>query len=213
VARRAGLPGQIFVWRDSSAVGPCAVERERHRRLRADWWAVADNVIQDPSELPRDLELVLWFGPDPWEQVSLVELLAGLAGARVALVPLGVGVGLMSPSDVAVPFERRRDVRDLPEAIADCWRDFCRDDRAAIRRWIERLRAEPRLPHASAAIERVLEDRETNRTARQVRALVDSGVTELPELMRRLALTESPGHGAWFGDAVVRRLMEGVRGS
>jgi hypothetical protein len=213
VAERADLPGRVFVWRDSSAVGPCAVERERHRPLRAAWWGVPEAVIQDPSELPRDTDLVLWFGPDPWEQISLIEVLAGCSGARLSIAPLEIGVGLMSPEDLAPRFARRRDASDLPSMLVHCWGDFCRDDRPALRRWIDSLRSEPRLPHASAAILRVLEDRETGRTERRVRALVEAGVTALPELMSRLAREEAPGHGAWYGDAVVSRIVARVTGS
>ena len=71
-----------------------------------------------------------------------------------------------------------------------------------------RLRGEARLPHLPAALDRVLEDREDGRTARQVRALIDQGVRDLPELMRRLHALEAPKHGVWYGDAIVRRLRD-----
>jgi hypothetical protein len=210
VARRAGLPGQVLVWRDSSAVGPCSAERERHARLRAEWWGVAAAEIQDASALPADRELALWFGPDPWEQVSLVEVLAGALGPSVSIVPLDAGVALMSPGALAPRFSRRRGAADLKPAAAECWRDLCADHRPALREWARRFRGEPRLPHLAAAIERVLDDRDDRRTERQVRALLAAGVTEMAELMRRLAQAEAPGHGAWYGDVVVRRLRDQV---
>lgn len=212
VASRAQLPGRVFVWRDSSAVGPCAVDGGRHRQLRAAWWSVPESEIQDTSALSGATELALWFGPDPWEQISLLEVLAGCRGARISIVPLDTGVALMSPEELPQRFARRDHASDLPAQLADCWRDFCRDDRAALRHWIESLRREPRLPHVSAAIQRVLDDRETGRTERQVRALVKGGITDIRELMRRLALEESPGHGAWYGDVIVSRIVARVTG-
>ena len=57
VARRAGLPGEVWVWRDSSAVGPCALDPDTHRRLRAEWWDVAAAEMDArprPPRRPRD---------------------------------------------------------------------------------------------------------------------------------------------------------------
>jgi hypothetical protein len=101
----------------------------------------------------------------------------------------------------------------LPGALAELWADFCGDDRAALRAWVERSPAESRLPHLPAAIARVLEDREDARTERQVRALVDQGVMDLPELMRRLEPLEAPKHRVWYGDFIVRRLRDQIVGS
>jgi hypothetical protein len=213
VAERAALPGELVAWRDSSAVGPCAVDPETHRRLRASWWDVSAAEIQMPHDLRADRELVLWFGPDPWEQIALVELLATAPPAPLSVVILDDGVGMMAPEDLRPRFEDRRDATDLPGALAELWRDFCGDDRAALRAWVERLPAESRLPHLPAAIARVLEDREDARTERQIRALVDQGVMDLPELMRRLEPFEALKHRVWYGDFIVRRLRDQIANS
>lgn len=214
VAERAGLAGEIVAWRDSSAVGPCALDPETHRRMRADWWDVSAAEIQLPHDLPTDREIVLWFGPDPWEQIALVELLAGApAATSLSVVPLDDGVGIMAPEDLGTRFEDRRDARDLREPIAGLWREFCGDDRAALRAWTERRAGEALLPHLPAALARVLEDRHAGRTERQVRTLVDQGVTDLPELMRRLVPLEAQNHRAWYGDFIVRRLRDQIAGS
>jgi hypothetical protein len=211
VAERAGLPGEIVAWRDSSSVGPSAVDAEAHRRLRADWWDIAAAEIQLPHELPADRAVVLWCGPDPWEQMALVELLAGApVGAALSLVPLDDGVAVMAAADVAARFDARRDVADLRASMAALWRDFCADDRARLHAWRERLAGEERLPHLPQALLRVLEDRESARTERQVRALISRGVTDLPGLMQGLAEIEAPKHRAWYGDAIVQRLRDQV---
>jgi hypothetical protein len=211
VAERAGLAGEILAWRDSSAVGPSTVDAEAHRRLRADWWDIAAAEIQLPSEVPSDREIVLWFGPDPWEQIALVELVAGAPeGASLSLVPLDDGVAVLMPGDLAGHFERRCDAGDLRAPMAALWRDFCADDRMRLHAWPTQLAREPRLPHLSAALRRVLDDRESARTERQVRALIGRGVTDLPGLMRGLEGVEAPKHRAWYGDAVVQRLRDQI---
>jgi hypothetical protein len=129
----------------------------------------------------------------------------------VSLAPLREGVALMAPAELAARCERRRGARDLAAPMSALWRDFCRDDRVSVRRWMGRLGSDDRLPHLGPAMNRVLEDREQSRTARQVRALVEEGVAELPALMRRLQELETPGHGAWYGDEVVRRLRDRLR--
>ena len=214
VAERAGLPGEIVAWRDSSAVGPSAIDPEVHRRLRADWWDIAAAEIQLPRDLPSDREIVLWFGPDPWEEIALVELLAGAPeSAPLSLVPLDDGVAVMAPVDRAAGFDRRRNADDLRASMGTLWRDYCADDRARLHAWRERLAADARLPHLSDALRRVLEDRESARTERQVQALVDRGVTDVPGLMQGLAEAEAPNHRVWYGDAIVERLRDRILGA
>lgn len=210
VARRSRLPGEVRVWRDSSAVGPCSADGATHRRLRAAWWDVAEAEIELGDDLPSDRELVLWFGPDPWEQVSLVEVLAGVPSRRLSIVALDDGVGVMDPPDLRARFDARPDASDLPEETRGLWEAFCDDDRPALRAWIDRLRGHARLSHMSAALARVLEDRDGDRTARQVRALVDRGVTDVGDLMRELSAMEDPRHRVWYGDVIVRRIRDEI---
>ena len=87
------------MWRDSSAVGPCALDPDTHRRLRAEWWDVAAAEMDLARDLPAEREMVLWFGPDPWEQTALVEVLTGTpATAASRCVVLDDAVGLMDPA-------------------------------------------------------------------------------------------------------------------
>jgi len=210
VARESGLPGSVLAWRDSSAVGPCAHDPDAHRRLRAQWWETSESEIQLARDLPDDRELVLWFGPDPWEQISLVEVLAGTRATALQLVPLDAGVGLMTPRDLPGRFADRRDARDLPARLDGLWRDLCADDRAALGRWVARLEGDALVPHLAPALARVLEDREGGRTERQIRSLVAAGVSDVAELMRRLRQLEDPRHGVWYGDVIVRRLRDKI---
>lgn len=208
VARAAPLVGEVLAWRDSSAVGPCAPVWDEHRRLRATWWQVAPDEMQDPRALPCDRPIALWFGPDPWEQLSLVEVLAGAPeDAELSVVPLDRGVALQDPSGLAARFERRVSAPGR-EPLRRLWADYCADDRVALARAVDSLRGDPRLPHLAAALARVLAERRDRVTASRVQALVRAGVCELSALMRRLRALEAPMHGAWYGDVVVARLRD-----
>ncbi|HEY0136762.1 MAG TPA: DUF1835 domain-containing protein [Nannocystis sp.] len=217
-AHQATLPEvagghQILVWHDSSAVGPCALDFAAHRQLRARWWNADPSRMQDPRELPRDRPLVLWFGPDPWEQLALVELLAGLPDATVdvSLVPLDRGVGESSPARLPAHFARRRPA-PAREPLRRLWADFCADDRSALAAAVDDLRGDPQLPHLAPALARILADRRDQLTERRVRTLVAAGVHDLMDLMPRLHALEAPGHGAWYGDAIVARLRDAALG-
>lgn len=217
-ARRAALPGDILVWRDSAAVGPCALDPGEHRRLRGEWWHVDPAGMQDPAALSAalagDRPLILWFGPDPWEQISLLELLAGLPAeiADVELVPLERGVGMIAPAALAQLLARRRPAPERA-ALRRLWADFCADDRSHLQRAASELRGHPQLPHLAAALGRVLADRRDRLTELRVRALVRGGVHDVPTLMQRLRALEAPNHGAWYGDSIVTRLRDAALAS
>ena len=198
---------EILVWHDSPALGPCSIDFATHRQLRAQWWQHDPADMQSPAEVPRDRPLVLWFGPDPWEQLALVELLAGLPDAPISLVPLDRGVGETSPALLPARVERRYPAPPR-EPLRRLWADFCADERDALAAAVTELRGHPRLPHLAAALARVLADRRDQLTERRVRTLVAAGIHDLHDLMQRLRALEAPGHGAWYGDATVARLRD-----
>lgn len=202
----SGLSGEIHVWKDSSAVGPCSADPATHRRLRSAWWGVEPHAIQHAADLPHDGDLALWFGPDPWEQISLLELLAGL-GTVATLVPLACSVSELAPADFATLFAARRPAPDLAP-VRRLWADFCADDAPALDAAVARLALDPDLPHLGPALARVLADRRHQLTERRVRDLVAAGTRDLPGLMHALAALEAPHHGAWYGDAIVARLRD-----
>lgn len=211
VARAAPLAGEVLAWRDSPAVGPCALAWEEHRRLRAAWWAIDADELQDPRALPCDRPIALWFGPDPWEQMALVELLAlAPEEAMLSLVPLARGVGESNPAALPAMFERRAPA-PLRAPLRRLWSDHCADDRVALARAVDELRGDPQLPHLAAALARVLADRRDRLSELRVQTLVRAGVREVPALMQRLRALEATNHGAWYGDAIVARLRDAVR--
>lgn len=208
VARKAGLEGEVVAWRDSAAVGPVSRDRSRHLFLRMAFWQTEFESLQLAEELSNDGERVLWFGPDPWEQMQLVELLAYMSEGPCSIVPLSRPVAHMRPSEVAAAFKARRPADSLRFFAAALWFDFCDDDRNGINLRLRRAANDPRLPHLEAAVRRVLQDRSEQRTERTIADLVREGVSDVPSLMEALRARELPDHGAWYGDAIVERLRD-----
>ncbi|PCC68274.1 hypothetical protein SAMN02745121_05158 [Nannocystis exedens] len=207
-AREIDLEGEVLGWRDSAAVGPCSRERGRHVFLRMAFWQTDLAEIQRAEELPTDCERVLWFGPDPWEQLQLVELLAYMSDGPCSIVPLSRAVTELTRSELHAAFAARRNAESLRFFAAALWFDFCDNDPAGIALRLRRAANDQRLPHLGAAIRRVLQDRNEHRTEREIENLVRSGVWELPALLEALRARELPAHGAWYGDVVVGRLRD-----
>jgi hypothetical protein len=169
---------------------------------------VGEDRIQLPADLRHHGEIILWFGPDPWEQIALVEVVGGAPAGPMSLIDPGRAVGMMAPSDLGPLLNRRVDAGPLRMDLRALWQDLCRDDRPALAAWAGRFGGEPRLPHLALALTRVLQDREEGRTERQIRALLDQGLRDLPDLMAALAPLEHPSHGVWYGDVVVGRIRD-----
>lgn len=208
VARLSGPAGEVVAWRDSAAVGPCSRERGRHLLARMAFWGVARGEIQRSEELPDDRERVLWFGPDPWEQLQLVEVLANMSEGPCSIVPLASSVTAMTRVELAAAYEARRPAGSLRYFMAALWFDYCDQDRAGLELRIRRASTDPRLPHLAAALRRIQQDRLERRTQREVEALVRAGVREVPDLLVALRARELPTHGAWYGDTIVGRLRD-----
>lgn len=207
-AREVGLEGEVLGWRDSAAVGPCSRERTRHVFLRMAFWQCELAEIQRAEELPGDHERVLWFGPDPWEQLQLVETLAYLSDGPCSIVPLPRSVPELTPGELRAAFAARRNAESLRFFAAALWFDYVDNDVAGIALRLRRAANDQRLPHLGAAVRRVLQDRLEHRTEREVESLVRAGVRDLSALLEALRARELPTHGAWYGDVVVGRLRD-----
>ena len=216
IHRKSGLPGDLRVWRDSPAVGPWAREVGELAALRACWWGVPQSEMRDLPQL-EDLaaatEPVLWFGPDPWEQACLLWVLAELPGNLLPdLVPLEASVGRMPPATLPPAFAGRTllgdDTRREAQAL---WKCFLAEGWGAL----AGAKVEG-LPYLAPALRRLAEDHPSagpGRTQRQLQALLEGGVRDLPDLLQALGHLEDPRHGAWYGDLCVARMVQvmGVR--
>jgi hypothetical protein len=213
-----GLPGEAAVCRDSPAVGPWSPDPAARARLRSAWWgqdgphAWAREEAALRAALGRADTTVLWFTPEPWDQLALLWVVAGLAGPEALLEPVPLGAcGGAPAAELRAAFGDRRPltVRARQE-VASLWQLFQAEDWPALQAWVAQGGAPEGLPHLLPALARVLEDRPPHRpgrTERQVRDLQAAGVRDLAGMMRALAGLELPYGVAWYGDLLVGRLM------
>lgn len=182
-ARAAGIHGDVVAWHDSAAVGPCSRYRSRHLYLRSRFWGVDLDAISRPEELWGDRERALWFGPDPWEQLQLLELLACMPDGDCSLVPLPDAAFRLTAAGLAAAFAARRSASTLRFLAAALWFDFCDGELAGLERRLRRANHETRLPYLVSAVQRVLRAREGQPAARAVADHGGAGNIDLPALI------------------------------
>ena len=213
---RSGLPGALQVWRDSPAVGPWTHDPAHLPALRMAWWGVTGAEVRglgSPQNPARAPEPVLWFGPNPWEQACLLWVLASLPGDTLPdLVPLDHSAGQMPPTALPPLFAQRILLgEEALTAARVLWARFLEDGWGPLGG-----SGVPGLPWLAQALARLAEDHPAQgpgRTRRQLQALVDRGVLDLPALMVELRRLEAPHHGAWYGDLYIAKMVDamGVR--
>ncbi len=218
----AGLPGEALPWRDSPAVGPWSPEPATRARLRARYWDLPEDAPEFQAEeatlqaLLRAGSAVLWFSAEPWDQLAQLWVLARLCredpSMHLELARLRDGGDQVPPAVLEQAFAVRSPLAaEDREAALRLWERFEAEDWPALWKWLHKSRGLATLPDLARALARVLEDRPPHvpgRTERQVRDLQAAGVLTLSGMMEALAALETPYGVAWYGDVVVRRLME-----
>ncbi len=231
---RSGLPGDIVTWRDILHDGPVppdddldAFHRVRAEFLASRGWATEESVIADFAQRDARLhdvsagdEVVLWFEPDLYDQLQLVQILARFE-RRVAhdrphltIVPADCYLGPMLPAKMMPLYAARRAItsQDLVHGLV-AWRAFTAQAPADLLEVTNRLDREVtartyaaddvvRLPHLVAALRRQLEeypdiDSGLSRSERQLcEALSPATIT----LSKLLAAHQAAESWVWLGD-------------
>ena len=240
----SGLEGDILPWRDVLHDGPVppdddpdAFRRVRSKFIAGNKWAEDQSVLEDfasrDARLDRataDDAVVLWFEPDLYDQLQLIQVLSRLAlhsaGERppLSIVPADVLLGPLEPKDCPPLFDARRPIlhEDLQRARA-AWRAFTSETPDGLMATMAQLDREitarsyasestVRLPHLTAGLRRMLEeypDAETglSRSERQICEALASGATKLAKLypVSHHAVETWTWLGDWsFADYVVR---------
>lgn len=231
---RSGLPGDILSWRDMLHDGPVPSDRDPQafRRTRGEFlasrgWQSQSAAIADFTERDARLdsvgpgdEVVLWFEPDLYDQLQLIQVLSRLAErapeARpaVTIVPADCFLGELKPEKFGPLFEARRPITlmDFGNARA-AWEAFTAGTPDALLAVTDRIdrdvkaRAyayddDVRLPHLAAALRRQLEEYPDtqagmSRSERQICEALSPGAMTLAKLFVAHQSAES---WVWLGD-------------
>ncbi len=245
---RSGLHGDVLSWRDMLHDGPVRSDTTaagfrlaRAEFLAAGWWtgSVTDVVVDFEERDARlagisaDDEVVLWFEPDLYDQLQLVQVLAAIGTRppadrpRVSIVPADCYLGPMQPEKFRPLFETRRSIGDSEFALGtEAWCAFTASTPVALPDVAARLDSEVRartydadesvrLPYLAAALRRQLQeypDREhgLSRSERQLCEALAPGEIVLSKLYHAAHHASESWH--WLGDSIfawyVQRLSE-----
>jgi len=245
---RSGLPGDIVAWRDVLHDGPVLPDNDMSAFRSARGAFLADrHPHMSPSDVVADFEerdarldgvthedeVVLWFEPDLYDQLQLIQVLARFAARpaqrrpRIAIVPADCFLGPMNPEHFKPLYDARRSIGELELAQgAEAWSAFTSATPAALLRAAEGLdRAvgvrtygasdDVRLPHLAAALRRQLEeypdiDHGLSRSERQICEAMAPGEITLTKLYQ--AAHHASESWAWLGDTTfawyVQRLSD-----
>ena len=231
---RSGLPGDIVSWRDVLHDGPVppdddlsAFHRVRAEFLASRGWTTVAAVVTDFEQRDARLEdvgagdeVVLWFEPDLYDQLQLIQILARFERRapserpRLTIVPADCYLGPMLPAKFAPLYAARRAL--TPEDLVHggvTWRAFTSSTPDDLLEVTNRLDREVtartytaddfvRLPHLVAALRRQLEeypdtDAGLSRSERQLCEALSPGAITLGKLFAASQATES---WVWLGD-------------
>ncbi len=232
---RSGLPGDVMAWRDVLHDGPVPDDGDLHafRSARAQFlgdrgWATVVEVEEDLharddrlAGLTSTDAIMLWFEPDLYDQLQLLQVLARLASRdasdrpAVSIAPADLMLGSLPPAKFRPLYDARRTIVDID--YAQCVASWCAFTAAtpdALAAVVARLDREivarryaadddVRLPHLTAALRRVLEeypdiDNGLSRSERQICEALAPGQITLGKLFE--ASHKTSESWVWLGD-------------
>ncbi len=245
---QTGLEGDILPWRDVLHDGPVRPDADRRAFAEERVAFLADRRWGTPAALratfaERDARLdactaadaiVLWFEPDLYDQLQLMQVLARLSHRAeserpaISIVPADHLLGPLSPERYPPLFAHRRPIReeDCVEGRA-AWEAFTASSPETLGRLAGAQRRGPRsyadddavrVPHLSAALRRLLEeypseDQGLSRSERQICEALEPGRITLEKLFP--AAHHATESWPWLGDLsfawYVERLSQGAR--
>lgn len=217
----AGIPGRRSVWADPLYEGavPQGLDDEQLIEVRSGYLAGAYGlgtsvIANELRECRREIaahtaydELVLWYEHDLFDQLNLIQLLPWVQAHTppakpVTLVcidrypghPHFMGLGELSPADIATLLETRRPVEPARyEQAAEAWSAF----RASTPQRLERLahRENRAMPFLGPALRRLLEEYPAvgdglSRTERRLLSVAARAPIRLVTAFRRMHVDE-----------------------
>jgi DNA-binding transcriptional MerR regulator len=222
--RQTGLGGAVLSWQDVlhegpvPAVPPAELRLVRARFLSECGWG-SERSLLDAFErrdrlyehaLEAQTRVVLWFEPDVYDQLQLLQALALAGDAELELIQADEDLGPLSADELEALWPSRRPVTEGMRALArDAWDAFCALEPAGLAELLERDTVA--LPHLRSALRRLLEelpDAETGltRTERQLLEPLLHGPKRPPELY---LASQAREEAIFLGDAWAwKRLAE-----
>jgi DNA-binding transcriptional MerR regulator len=222
--RQTGLGGAVLSWQDVLHDGPVpAVQPTELRVVRARFlsecgWG-SERSLLDSFErrdrlfahaLEAQTRVVLWFEPDLYDQLQLLQVLALAGDAELELIQADEDLGPLGADALEALWPSRRPVSEGMRALArDAWDAFCAPDPAGLAELLDRDTAA--LPHLGSALRRLLEELPDarsglTRTERQLLEPLLEGPRRPPELY---AASQAREEAVFLGDAWAwKRLAE-----
>jgi hypothetical protein len=227
----SGLPGLVLPWRDVLHEGPLLAGRDlaRRRQLRAAflnalgwaelgptarWLAARDGLLAGRA---RFTELVLWFEPDLYDQLQVLEILNQLTPghpadpplSQTALVPV---VGALSAEEMRAAYQARTLLPAASVALAaQAWDLLCQPDPRGLQQAASLTL--PDLPAAVPALHRLLEDypdaHGLSRSERQILSCFTEPTTPMVAFTRQDRDEPHRFMGDWCFMLHLRRLASG----
>ncbi len=216
----AGLPGDVLPWRDVLHEGPIPADADAEalRRTRAAWlaaqgWtpqeaALASMEARDARLAAETEEIVLWFEPDLYDQLQLLQALSQRpAGVPVSFVLTEATLGAADAARLAWLFPHRP---TAGAAFFDrgrrAWEAVRQPDPTAVEALLPELNA---LPTLQGALRRLLEELPAvqtglSRTEHQALGVLAAGSRTGAEAFRA---AQHPETHAFLGDAVFHRVL------
>jgi hypothetical protein len=234
---RVGLAGDLLPWRDVLHEGPVPdLPADELRRVRAEYLATCGpggaaeleaGLCERDDRLRAAIEtlepVVLWFEHDLYDQLQLIQILAGLPDlpTRVELICIGsfpgrpgfAGLGELEPDELASLWPLRTSV--TPEHVhlaRAAWAVVRGDDPLALAR--AAATRDERLPYLAPALRRLLEELPgtrdgLGRTERQLLEAVAHGArTRVDAFLASMAAEEAP----FMGDTIAFDRLAGLDG-
>jgi DNA-binding transcriptional MerR regulator len=222
--RQTGLGGAVLSWQDVlhdgpvPAVSPAELRVVRARFLSECGWGSEPSLLDSferrdrlfQHALEAQTRVVLWFEPDLYDQLQLLQALALAGDAELELIQADEDLGPLPPDELEALWPSRRAVTQGMRALARAaWDAFCAPEPAGLAELLGRDAAA--LPHLGSALRRLLEelpDARTGltRTERQLLEPLQDGPKRPPELY---FASQAREEAVFLGDAWAwKRLAE-----
>jgi DNA-binding transcriptional MerR regulator len=224
--RQTGLGGAVLSWQDVLHEGPVlAVPPAELREIRARFlsecgWGSETSLLDSLERRDRLFEdalaagrhVVLWFEHDLFDQLQLLQILAGSppGAERFELIQSGEFLGALPPAELESLWPERRPITNqMLELAREVWAAFSAPEPTGLQTVLEQDTAA--LPYLAAAIRRLLEELPDvgsglSRTERQLLEPLRERPRTPPELFLENQAREE---AAFAGDAWIwKRLAE-----